>query len=259
MKTRRLATTGVALVAVLGLGLTGCGSQTGADASADRGAATASASPTAEPAAELTAAIQRLNEQSMRVKVTSSLLTASGVADPPARTMDVTMSLGELGEVHSLVVGDDAYLKLSGMLGKQLGGSKKWLHMDAGKLSGGQLGFMPADDPGGVKKLLSAVVDVRRTGDRAYAGTLDYTRTGADPKSLAAAGDKAKAVPFTATVDERGRLTVFEMDMAPINPMLGTMTASYTDFGAPVRLSKPAAADTEEAPAELARAFTRGS
>jgi hypothetical protein len=259
MKTRRLATTGVALVTVLGLGLTGCGSRTVADASADRGAAAASASPTAEPTAELTAAIQRLNEQSMRVKVSSSMLTATGVADPTARTMDVTLSLGELGGVHSLMIGNDAYLKLSGLLGKQLGGSKKWLHMDAGNLSGGQLGLMPADDPGGVKKLLSAVVDVRRTGDRSYAGTLDYTRTGADPKSLAAAGDKAKAVSFTATVDEGGRLTVFEMDLGPINPMLGKMTASYTDFGAPVRLSKPAAADTEEAPAELAQAFTGGS
>ncbi len=259
MTTRRLATTGVALVAVLGLGLTGCGGGTGANASADRGAATASPRPTADPSGELTAAIRRLNEQSMRIEVSSSMLTGTGVSDPIARAMDVTLSLGALGEVHSLVIGDDAYVKLSGMLGEQLGGQKKWLHVNADKLSGGQLGFMPADDPGGVKKLLSAVVDVRREGDRSYAGTLDYTRTGANPKSFAAAGDKAKSLPFTATVDEQGRLTRFEMDMAPINPMLGKMTASYTDFGTPVRPSKPPAADTEEAPAELTRAFAGGS
>ncbi|MFE9205787.1 hypothetical protein [Micromonospora sp. NPDC007230] len=256
MKMRRLATTGVALVAVLGLGLTGCG---GRDGSTGRGTATASTSSTPDPTGELTAAVRRLNEQSMRVEVTSSMLTASGVVDPTTRAMDVTLSLGDLGEVHCLAIGDDAYVKLSGALGTQLGGAKKWLHMDAGKLSGGQLGLMPADDPGGVKKLLSAVVDVRRTGDRSYAGTLDYTRTGADPKSLAAAGDKAKAVPFTAAADEQGRLTAFEMDMAAIDPALGKMTVSYRDFGMPVQLSKPPAADTEEAPAELARAFTGGS
>ncbi|MEU4793596.1 hypothetical protein ACFWRG_31455 [Micromonospora tulbaghiae] len=107
-----------------------------------------------------------------------------------------------------------------------------------------------------MKKLLAAVVDVRRSGDRSYAGTLDYTRSGANGKALMAAGDKAKALPFTATVDEQGRLSTFTMDMTPIDASLGQMSVTYSEFGTPVRLSPPAAGAAEEAPAEIAAAFS---
>ncbi|MDG4804945.1 hypothetical protein [Micromonospora sp. WMMD980] len=250
MTRRPLATTGVALVAVLGLGLTGCADRPGAETSADRPATTTSATPAADAAGELTAAIARLNEQSMRVKLESAMITASGVSDPQARTMQATLNLPVFGKASTLVIGKDTWVRFDGALGERLGSGKKWMHMATGK------GIMPVDDPGGVKKLLSAVVDVRRDGDRGFSGTLDYTRTGVDAKALAAAGDKAKALPFTAAVDAEGRLTTFTMDMTPINASYGTMTASYSDFGAPVKLSRPAAGDTVEAPAEIAKAFS---
>ncbi|MFI7213923.1 hypothetical protein [Micromonospora maritima] len=251
MTRRPLATTGVALAAVLGLALTGCADRPGAGASAAPSVRATAAKPAADAAGELTAAIGRLNEQSMRIKLESAVLTASGVADPPARTMQATLTMAAFGEVSTLVIGADTWVRFDGALGERLsGGSKKWLHMATGT------GVMPVDDPGGVKKLLSAVVEVRHAGDRSYAGTLDYTRAGVDARSLAGAGDKAKALPFTAAVDAEGRLTRFEMDMTPINATLGRMTASYSDFGAQVRLSRPAAADTEEAPPAIAQAFS---
>ncbi|RBJ09205.1 hypothetical protein DRA43_05110 [Micromonospora provocatoris] len=250
MTKRRLATTGVALVALLGLGLTGCGDRTGADAPAERAAATGSASPATTPRDELTAAIEKLNEQTLRVKLDSAMLSAHGVTDPRARTMQTTLTMAAFGEVRMLVIGADTWVKFDGELGEQLGGSRKWLRMDTGN------GVMPVDDPGGAKKLLAAVVDVRRSGDRSYAGTLDYTRSGANGKALMAAGDKAKALPFTATVDEQGRLSTFTMNMTPIDASLGQMSVTYSEFGTPVRLSPPAPSAAEEAPAEIAAAFS---
>ncbi|MER5333290.1 hypothetical protein [Micromonospora sp. NPDC002717] len=249
MNTRRLATTGVAIVAALSLGLTGCGTKTDADAPAGNGtgAAPASSAP-ADARAELTAAAQKLNQQSVRMELKSAVVNGSGVMDPATKTGDMTMKLGAEGTFRILLLGDDAYLKITGMQGMP----KKWLHMDTTKLGkSGQFNLMPEGDPGGAKQMIESVVDVEKTGTGSYAGTLDYTRTKADDPSIKALGEKAKAVPFTAKVDDQGRLVEFAIDTSVLHESLGMMTTTYSDFGAPVTVKKPAASDTQEAPQEL--------
>ncbi|MCM0678875.1 hypothetical protein NCC78_30010 [Micromonospora phytophila] len=251
MNTRRLATTGVALVAALSLGLTGCGTKTDADAPAGSGTGVATSAP-ADARAELTAAAQKLNEQSVKMKLKSAVIDGSGVMDPSTKTGDMTMKMGSQGTFRILMLGNDAYLKITGMAGMP----KKWLHMDATKLGeSGNLNLMPEGDPGGAKQMIESVVDVRKTGEGAFAGTLDYTRTKADDKAIQALGDKAKAVPFTAKVDDQGRLVEFAIDTSVLHPSLGTMTTTYSDFGAPVSVRKPAASETQEAPEELIKAM----
>jgi hypothetical protein len=254
MNTRRLATTGVALVAALGLGLTGCGNQTDADAPAANGSTGANTAPAtsapADPKAELTAAALKLNETSVRVDMKSSVVNGGGLMDPKTKAADMTLDLGaQGGKVQVVTIGDDAWLKVSGI-------SDKWLHMDATKLgANGQMNLMPDGDPGGAKKMIEGVVDVQRTGERAFSGSLDYTKANPTDKDIAALGAKAKAVPFTAKTDTEGRLVELVVDTSVLHPSLGKMTTTYSDFGAPVSPKKPAAGETQEAPESLIKSF----
>lgn len=244
MKIRRLATTGVALAAVLGLGTTGCGTTTGAPTGT--WAAPASSAP-ADALAELTAAAHQLNKQSSRMVMTSPVMKGSGVLDPVARKMDVTLEMGSDNKVRMVSLGDDSYLKM--------GGGDAWLHLDSRKAAeGSQLKALSSGDPGGVNELLKHVVEVKRSGEGGFVGKLDYGRAGND-EAVAALGDKAKAVPFTATMDGEGRLTELVVDMDAIAPGLGKMTTTYSDFGTTVTVKKPPASLVEEAPAEVLKAF----
>lgn len=243
MKTRRLATTGVALAAALGLGLTGCGTRT--DAPAGNWAAPASNAPV-DARAELTTAAQQLSEQSSRVVMTSPILKGSGVLDPVARKMDITLEMGSDNKFRMITLGDDSYLRM--------GSRDTWLHLDSRKVGdGSQLKAMANGDPGGVNELLKHVVEVKRA-EGGFAGTLDYGR-GAASAEAAALGDKAKAVPFTARTDAEGRLTELVVDMDAIVPGMGKMTSTYSDFGRTVTVKKPPANQVEEAPAEVLAAF----
>ncbi|RKN39971.1 hypothetical protein [Micromonospora endolithica] len=251
---RRLATTGVALVAALGLGLTGCGTTTDAGPGGDAAAPTSTAP--ADALGELTAAAQQLNKQSMRVTMTSALLNGSGTMDPATKTSDMTLDMGTLGKFQVLSTGDDVYLKMSGGLLAQQSSSDKWMHLDMRKVSkDSPFNFMPDGDPGGVNKLVNSVVAVERTAAGGYAGTLDYTRTMADDKDIAAFGDKAKAVPFTATVDAEGRLTELVVDTSTLVESFGKMSTRYADFGTPVTVRTPPASEVQEMPTELLDTF----
>lgn len=254
MNTRRLATTGVALVAALGL-LTGCGNQTGADTPAAGGSATGvapSSSAPADPLDELTAAALKLNEDSVRATITSSALKGGGLMDPRTKSMDMTMDMGTQGKVRMITIGDDAWMKISGMSGAP----KQWLHLDATRLgAGGQMNLMPDGDPGGAKQMIKGVTRVEKTGERSFAGTLDYSKAKPDDKAIKALGAKAEAVPFTAKTDDQGRLVELVVDTTVLHPAAGKLTTTYTDFGAPVRPEKPAASQTIEAPEELIKAF----
>ncbi|WP_405100253.1 hypothetical protein [Micromonospora sp. NBC_01412] len=256
MNTRRLATTGVALVAAfgLGLGLTGCGNQNGGDAPVGNGnAGTSSVPASSAPAnalAELTAAALKLNEQSVRVNIKSSVMNGGGLMDPRSKSADMTLDLGaQGGKIRMVTIGDDMWLKAKSI-------SDKWLHMDATKLgANGQMNLMPDGDPGGAKKMIGGVVEVKKTGEGAFSGTLDYTKANPDDKDIKALGEKAKAVPFTAKTDAEGRLVELDVDTSVLLASLGKMTTTYSDFGATVSPEKPAAGETEEAPESLKKAF----
>ncbi|WBB66659.1 hypothetical protein [Micromonospora sp. WMMD812] len=251
MRSRRLATAGVALVAALGLGLTGCGNQSGADDPAANGNAAPATSAPADPRAALNAAALKLNEQSVRMKIESSVLKGDGVLDPKTMTAEMTMTAGG-GTFGVRTVGDDSYLKISGVPGA----SKNWLHVNTAALSeNSQLSVITKDDPVGANKLVKSVVDVQKTGEGTYAGTMDYTRTVPNDKDIQALGDKAKAVPFTAKVDAEGRLTEMTVDTSVLHESLGKMVTTYSDFGTAVKVAKPAAGETEEAPEELIKAL----
>lgn len=244
-----------ALVLVAGLGATGCRPTAGTPTT---GAAPAS-SATVSAEAELAAAASKLGEQSVRVDMKmGALMTGKGVMDPKARTGDMTMGMAAAGqsmEFQVRLLGQDLYMKIGGSLGKQLGQSLggKWMHVDASKIkAGSSFDIMPEGDPGGAQRMIKALKNVERDGPNSFKGTLDMTKApNADQKSLDALGAKATDVPFTAKTDDQGRLVELTVDMSALSPEVGTMEIRYSDFGTPVTVKAPPAADVAEMPAQL--------
>jgi hypothetical protein len=253
MRNRRLAIAGLALVAALGL--TGCGPSDSAGGSGTPAAEQTSAP--ADPAAELAAAATKLSGESLKIKLESAGLNAEGIASADGTQMDMTMKLGLGGSDDSAMkmrkVGDDLYIKMGGALGKAIGAdADKWMHVDASKLSPDHPFAMNGGNPKDASKMIAATTNVEKTGEGAYKGVLDMTKTpNANQKSMETLGEKAKAVPFTAKVDAEGRLTELVIDADAMMPGAGKMTTAYYDFGTPVSVKAPAAKDVKEMPKAL--------
>jgi hypothetical protein len=252
MNTRRLTTAGIALVAAVSFGLVGCSSSD----STGGAESTPSAAPQLEPREELRAAAEKLNQDTAKVNFTMTGVTGNGAVDPVAKKLQMSMNLGTGGQSMKMdmrVLSTDVYLRMDGMPNLP----DKWLHVDATKLAAGnQLRQMSSGDPVGVNNLLDGVAEVQRAGEHSFQGTLDFTKSPTvDQESLKVLGDKAKSVPFTAKTDEQGRLSELTVDMDSVQAGLGELKATYSDFGAPVNVEKPAASEIEEAPADVLRSF----
>jgi hypothetical protein len=61
----------------------------------------------------------------------------------------------------------------------------------------------------------------------------------ADPAAIERMGASARAVPFTAEVDEQGRLVGLRVRMDAVAPSMPALQVRYSDFGTPVRVTKP--------------------
>ena len=252
MRYGRMTRTGIALLATAAIGVAGCGSNGGSaspDATLDP---TSSAAPTgtgtaADAREALAAAAMKLGEQSVRVKMTTTGMTGTGVMDPKTRMVEMTMDMGGQQNMELRALGDDFYMRMPGLTGD------KWMHIDITKYSdSANLNFMPDGDPGSAAKTMENIVDVKQTGDGRYAGTIDMTKAeGANAAAAALLGDGARAVPFTASVDPQGRLTSFEVDMSVVNSAAGKLSTTYSDFGVAVNVQRPPADQVQEAPSTI--------
>ncbi|GAB1642855.1 hypothetical protein [Krasilnikovia sp. MM14-A1259] len=259
MRNRRLAFAGLALATAITL--TGCGPKDNAtSAGAPAGTATKQAATQADPTTELAAAVAKLNQDTMRVSMTmAGSVHGGGVADPKAQTAELTMDMGDIGQGTKMQlrkVGTDIYLKIGGELGKVTGSGDKWMHLDATKLpAGSSVGMMSGDDPAGAKTLMKAVTEVKRSGDT-YTGTLDLSKSPQyNSDKLKALGGKATTVPFTARVDDQGRLTELTVDMERVAAGAGQLKSTYSDFGTAVSVSRPPKSEVTELPSQLKGIF----
>jgi hypothetical protein len=75
-------------------------------------------------------------------------------------------------------------------------------------------------------------------GSRAWLSIGTPQATEPDADILTKVGDKAKSVPFTATLDSSGRLTEFKIDGSGIDPGL-SMDMTFSDYGSAQNISKP--------------------
>lgn len=216
----------------------------------------------------LTEAAAKTKDQSFRFTLAyGTLLTADGSQDAAAGNASATMNVDEPTsglklKINALILGPDTYLKMDfGALGAAIPGladvGGRWMHVDTAKLAGSSmsLGFTSGNDSVGIDTYVKGVVSAEQVSATEIRGTLDLSKSappGTTGEDLKALGDAGKNVPFTATLDSQGRVSKVVVKM----PKVGTypasdLTTTYSDYGVPVELAKPAPADVVEAPAMI--------
>jgi hypothetical protein len=266
MRTPRLAGVGLGMLAAVALGMAGCDP----DATATPGASTAasdaaSAAPSpavsgsADPAAAsaLATATAALGTQSFKITMTAGPgVKLTGLIDSPdskgTATLNITGSNTDI-QVKTLLVVQDLYVQIPGVTK-----TGKWTHVDVSKLpEGANTGLRPGQiDPINTQKVLTSTTDVKQVDSRSYSGTLDLTKvagiTGIDPATVTTWGAAAKNVPFTAGLDDQGRLSALTIQLPAVQGQKAEpLDVTYTDYGTPVTADRPATVDVVEAPASL--------
>jgi hypothetical protein len=263
MRTPRLAGLGLAAATTAALAVAGCADNgvagPAASSSASAPVATApSAAGSADPAAvqALADATAKLDSESFKLTVTAGAgfqLTAlidapngNGTAELKASGTNTELT------VKSLLVGQDLYAQIPGITK-----GNSWTHLDMSRLpDGANTGLRPGRiDPVDTARLISSTTDVRSTGARSYAGTVDLTQAtgvaGLDKVTIEGYGPAAQQVPFTAGLDEQGRLAALTLQL----PQSTVLEALYTDYGTTVTAARPPAAQVVEAPEDVYRAL----
>ncbi|OJF10779.1 LolA-like protein [Couchioplanes caeruleus] len=263
MRTARAAGLGLASLAAVALAVGGCS----ADNAATPGAGTPSGSVpgasasagVADPAAAaaLADAAAKLSTTSFKVSMTSGPgLNLNGLMDAPngvgTATVAITGSNTKI-EIKTLLVDQDLYLQIPGITK-----TGTWTHVDVSRLpEGANVGLRPGQiDPANTAQLLSSTTDVQRVDPRSFRGTLDLTKVagvvGVDQKMVSSLGSQAQNVPFTAGLDEQGRLSALTIQFPAVNGQQAQpLEVLYSDYGTPVDAKRPPAAQIIEAPDSL--------
>lgn len=264
MRTPRLTGPTVGVLTAVALALAGCTSDGGtANPGTSGSAAPATSAPAstsaADPAATaaLGTAAATLGTSSFKVTMTSGpALRVTGLLDAPnSKGTAELVATGTNTEitVKSLLVGQDLYVQVPGVTK-----ANTWTHLDIARLpEGADVGLRPGQiDPANTAQLLSSTTDVQTVDSRSYKGTLDLTKvagiTGIDKVTVDSYGASAQNVPFTAGLDDQGRLSALTIQLPAVN---GTPTKPlevlYTDYGIAVIAVAPPAAEVVEAPENL--------
>ncbi len=242
MKTPRFAIVGVGLLAAATFALTGCGStSSGTTTTSSTGPST-----TIDAKAALTKAVSTLATNGYDIKVTAGPLTGTGSIDPGKG-----LGLEEKGTVQGVAVdlnvvaiGTDFYAKIDvGPLGNTLGlHSQQWYKVDTSKIDTSSLPVnLSSSDLLGVAGLLTSVTDVTATDSTHITGTVDLSAAKSAllaQSDMASAAADVKAVPFTVTLDDQGRISELKVE--------GTGDVSvdvqFSNYGSPTAVTAPSGA-----------------
>lgn len=234
--------------------LAGCGQLGGGDAAG-------TAAPTTPPTAreKLAAAVPDGSAGRYAFSFKDTATTTKGVVEPKAKRVSMTIAykepeLGFTMTMAYLVVEADQWVKIS--FDKKLPGMprlpKKWMKVDPAKVEDDTLEGVEDPDPLAAGVLFTAIVDTEETKPGTFTGTLDLSRAAdaqiVDEDGLKALGDKAKAVPFTAIVDDAGRLTTLDIKVPAYAKVKAfTHHATYSAYGSAPEVTAPAAGDSQAA------------
>lgn len=261
MKRVRSRVIAVAVAAVLGVAAAGCDGSN--NQPSPGGSTPASATPQAKEAkAVLTETIPHFEQEAfaftmLALDPDTGEVKGSGGSDPQAENRDVTLVQSQGGQKITLrytIIGTKRFLTLAGVPGIPGG---KWMRIDASKIGpNADRGLSELDLPGNAAKVFNAVVDAEDAGGGRYTGTIDLTRAResmiATDDDLTRLADRAKAVPFEATVDDQGRLT--RVTLTP-DPGKDSFEMTFTDWGKPRSPTEPPADEVTEAPSFVYEIF----
>ena len=265
---RHLAAAATLLAGLSLLTVTACGAAVGQP---KRTVAPPSSAPKT-PKEALLAAAPDGSQGTFQCAITEPGMNASGPVDPTGKKLQWTTvytdpKLGYQMTIVFLIIDPRTWMKVGFTHTEKVTGLPKlpkgWMLMDRAKLTGTgtEIAGFSGPDPANARLLFEAIVDATRATDGTYQGTLDLTRAKqadvVDEDGLTALGDKAKSVPFRATLDGAKRLTSVTVSV----PAAGDAAAhdyhiSYTGYGAPTTIDPPAANQVQAAPAEAYALFT---
>jgi hypothetical protein len=255
---RRWAVAGLALVAALALGTAACQKDT----------------PGASPSSSAKSAIEQLGDAAAKTKGQSftftlkwgDLLNGSGAMDASATNSDISIALSDTTSGMKIsaalrTLSTDSYLKLDlGALGAAIPGmadaAGKWMHIDATKLPADLTFGIKLGSRGvlGVDTYVSGVTSAEKKSDTEITGKIDLGKAAfpVGKDELTKLPDDQRIVPFTATLDAEGRISKLTISMPKVASFpAADLVLTYADWGKTVELSKPAAAETVEAPQML--------
>ncbi|MEU4471886.1 hypothetical protein [Micromonospora sp. NPDC023888] len=249
---RRLIPTLSIVLAVALVG--GCGTNS------DNPGTSASAAPAPsklEPAAAVKQGMDRSLagpvSMAASVKAGNQSITLSGKMDPAARAIQISGKAPEPIEVR--LIGDAAYIKSESMEGE-----KPWMKIDLSKLKPSST-LRQSFDFKSQTGLIGGVVSAQEVGGGRYTGVADLNKAAEAAsaeagmregiESSAKLAKDPTAIPFEATLDADGRMTVLSYTIA--TKSLGDLVTEMrmSDFGQPVTVQAPPAGDTEAASDEM--------
>ncbi len=254
MNRTRLAATGIAVLAALTFA-SGCTAKPAA-----------TPTPTQKPAMDvLNDAAAKTRGQSFKYTLTyGDMLTGDGARDATGANTarNVTVKTGTSGltiVAEVLHVGDKVYAKLDlgafGSLIPGLGGvGDRWLLVDLTKLNstGLSASLIPNADSSTIDAYVKGVVSAENVSATEISGTVDITKSApvALPTSeLNKLTNEQKIVPFTATLDDQGRIIKTVISMPPVAGYpAAPLTTMYTDYGAAITIEAPAPDQVVTAP-----------
>jgi hypothetical protein len=250
----------VATVAVGVLLAAGCGSD-GDSGKKNSGATpdTKSSAPTAAESAaaaaatgDLSAATAELTKTSYRYTMKAGDAAGNGTVDPTVKQNSMTITVAEF-KTEVLIIDPELFARISGLPVPGLD-EKKWLRIDRTKIkSFAALGLRDVNDPTGVNTLARSISTIQKTGDRSYKGTLDLSKGsdafGLDEAAVRQLAERARSIPFEATVNEAGKLATWKMTIPAYGAEKETpFELAYSEHGAKFPLTRPAAGETANAP-----------
>jgi hypothetical protein len=152
-----------------------------------------------------------------------------------------TLSGSVLGATRR--IGNDAYIQLFG---------PPWLHFDVSRL---RTESPTISQPRfrSITRILLGVTEAAQTSRLHFEGKVDLTKVMAaasgrdrtDLQAMLTLIDPTTVISFTATLDDRNRLTSFEYTLPTDEPT--KYVYSFTDYGKTVTVAQPPAAEVKEA------------
>ncbi|GAA0542120.1 hypothetical protein GCM10010172_24440 [Paractinoplanes ferrugineus] len=253
MMTTRGTFATAALAGLLSLGLSGCGDST--DTAGGTGpATTTTTTAAADPKTALASSTKAMKEGNYAFGVDGPGAVVTGLVHLPSKSAKLAIDASAESftmKLEFVITNPNRWVRMSSngksMLSKGAPGDT-WFHVDTTKLKKGSDLDLDLSKPDviDVGALLAAASDAK--GDsKTITGTIDGTKVKSpdgflDNDTLEGMGAGAAKLPYTAKLDDKGRLTELVID-APASEAsqtpAGKWTFTVTGYGEQAALTKP--------------------
>jgi hypothetical protein len=211
--------------------------------------------PAGDALTQVRAAAAKTAGVPVHVTLSAPNVEVAGDTDPAGKAMTLTVTTsadGETIESKVRVIADDAWMTLGKTYLPKLDPTKFIRFPVAEFATASTVHLGDPFDPAGLKGLAAAMTTATRSGEGAYAGNLGLAEAPpgvsrgllpATAEQLQGNGGVSQSVPYEASVDAQGYLTSLTVTLPTY-----ASTATFADFGKPIKIAKPGADEVTEVP-----------